>query len=98
MEQNTEQNQDDVLKRLAAVKPVDPSPFLWAKIYHRIEARKKANEFITPRLMWRMAAVFVLLLMVNVFVLIVNPEDATQETALVAEELGLISDNYYDNY
>src|SRR5688572_26280728 len=97
MKQNTEQNRDELFQRLESVKQVEPSEFLFAKIRYKIEARKKDKYSITPQFAWRMAAVFVVLVLVNIFVLFMNPEEISQETTMVVEELGLVSDNY-DNY
>ncbi len=94
----TEQHQEEITRRLAEIEPVEPSVFLFAKIRHKIEERKKVGTAITGQFAWRLAAVFVLLLLVNVFVLFMNPEEISQETTMVVEELGLVSNNYYDNY
>ncbi|HVD98711.1 MAG TPA: hypothetical protein VNB90_10955 [Cytophagaceae bacterium] len=92
-----EQDQEELI-RLRSVEQVEPSPFLYARILHKIQERKKQGSFITPQFAWRLAAVFVVLVLVNVFVLFMNPDEITQETTMVADELGLVSDNYYDNY
>lgn len=97
MKRKTEQDQDEILRRLESVQQVEPSEFLFAKIRHKIEERKKEKYAITPQFAWRMAAVFVVLILINVFVLWTNPEEIAQETTQVIEELGLVSDNY-DNY
>lgn len=99
MKRREEQDQDEIIRRLKMVEQVEPSIFLFAKIRHKIEERRKGerNAF-SPRFAWRMAAVFVILALVNVFVLFISPEEIAQETSSVAEELGLVSDNYYDNY
>ncbi len=98
MKYKTTPDQETLMARLRAVEPIEPSDFLFSRIRKGIEARKNEKVFITPQFAWRMAAVFVALLLVNVFVLFVNPQEIVQETTMVAEELGLLSDNYYDNY
>lgn len=97
MKHKTKQDQDELFQRLESVKKVEPSEFLFAKIRYKIAERKKDNNVLTPQFAWRMAAVFVVLLLVNIFVLFMNPEEVSQETTMVVEELGLVSDNY-DNY
>jgi hypothetical protein len=97
MKHKKEQDEDELFQRLESVKQVEPSEFLFAKIRYKIEERKKNKFSITPQFAWRMAAVFVVLVLINIFVLFMNPEEITQETTMVVEELGLVSDNY-DNY
>jgi hypothetical protein len=97
MKHKTTHEPDDIIRQLNSIRQVEPSEFLFAKVRRRIEEKEQDRFEIAPSFVWRMAAVFVVLVLVNMYVLFMSPEEISQETTMVVEELGLVSDNY-DNY
>jgi hypothetical protein len=93
-----QQQLEEILKNLKEVTPLEPSPFLYAKIRHRISEELKRKEIFSGKFILKISGVFMLLVILNVSALyIIYPIETIKETSTVAEELGLITDNYYDN-
>ncbi len=96
MKQDQEQL-EKILKHLKELTPAEPSPFLYAKIRHKIAEELKGKDIFSGKFVLKIAGVFMVLVVLNISALYLYPTEIVKETATVAEELGLITDNYYDN-
>ncbi|HSZ24499.1 MAG TPA: hypothetical protein VK766_02215 [Cytophagaceae bacterium] len=103
MKQDQQHRQERILNSLKELGQVEPSPFLYAKILHRIEMRKKKGYAISEKVVWKTSFSFCILLIVNIVSLYVfNPAESTiseeRTTTSATEEDNLIADNYYFTY
>jgi hypothetical protein len=96
MKQDQEQL-EKILKQLKELTPIEPSPFLYAKIRHKITEELKRKDIFSGRFVLKIAGVFMVLVFLNISALYLYPTEIIKETTTVAEELGLLTDNYYDN-
>ena len=96
-----DQQLDKILQTLRELPPVEPSSFRYARIRHKIAEKKAGNEHVPGKIMWEMAAAFMLLVTLNISVIYAYSSETADDvvsTTSATDVLGLDTDNnYYEN-
>ena len=101
MEQDINKTIDNVLDSLHAIKQVEPSPFLFAKIRYRIEERRSNSYFRVELPTWKWAVTFAFIISINIFGFYIYQPQSTQEIATIESEdvvAEITTENYDDIY
>ena len=81
---------EDFLKPLESIKQVEASPYLFTRIQQRIQ--NKLDNRVPMKLVYSIAASFVILLSINVFTMLQQNHSKNKE-ANIAQAFQLIPDN-----
>jgi hypothetical protein len=99
MKEEQDQQFENLLKGIGEAEPLEPSPFLYAKIRHKIDQQLQEKGF-SGRLVLKTALAYVLLITLNFVGLVFYSSESNEDTSpvITEEEYDLTPDNYYYNY
>lgn len=80
----------DTENSLNGLKPAEVNPYLYSKILDRLSAK---TEVAPSKLVWAAAASFIVLVLLNVFVLRTNTSKKSSELQTLAQQYHLLNDN-----
>ena len=91
-----------IVESLKALEPAEPSPFMFAKIKHKIAQRQKAPQEFDPRLVLRTSLGLLLIVILNISVIyyysLQNVVEISTNTTIESDQYIATTDNYYYNY
>ena len=102
MKQKEEINQ--LIESLRGVEPIEPSPFMFAKIKHKIAQRQSVPQEFDTRLVQKFSFALLLIVALNISVIYYyslqssSEITATTTTAVESDQYIATTDNYYYNY
>ena len=85
----------DTINSISGIKRAEPNPFLFGKVMNEIKERQNARRKVSVNYVWKLAAVFMILAILNIFTLVnYTSSDTVQDTSTTSSDISTFIDEY----
>ncbi|MGA2668482.1 MAG: hypothetical protein ABSF32_06140 [Ignavibacteria bacterium] len=94
-EEKIKRSVSDTLNSISGIKRAEPNPFLFGRIMEEIKERQSTPKKFTTGYVWKLALVFIVMAMLNIFTLInYTSSDTGQDTSATSSDISTFIDEY----
>lgn len=94
-EEKIKRSVSDTLNSISGIKRAEPNPFLFGRIMEEIKERQSTPKKFTTGYVWKLALVFIVMAMLNIFTLInYTGTDSGQETVTTQQDINSFINEY----
>ena len=94
-EEKIKRSVSDTINSISGIKRAEPNPFLFGKVMNEIKERQTARRKISANYVWKLAAVFIVMALLNIFTLVnYTNSDSNQDTLTTSNDISTFIDEY----
>jgi hypothetical protein len=94
-EEKIKRSVSDIINSISGINRAEPNPFLFGKVMNEIKDRQTARRKVSSVYVWKLAAVFIILAVLNIFTLVnYTNSDTSQDTSATSSDISTFIDEY----